>query len=708
MKCRSLIVLFLLIAGTLNAQVFNPYATNSGYVSSLVSQSGNGSSDIKVKISYVGNPAVKGNWDNVTAYGAGELRAYPSGSPIMWRVKSDQSVSAGEGPPISNSKWEMAVGIDMLQNMGSGKWARTTMQRDEGSWIKMGPVQVGTYTTTKFSYAPVISNYVGAAATTNLSTSSTSISIPTSHPSSRTITIGTGLTGISDSQTLGTCTDSFSIPTTIGTTMTRNLPTGLSLAPGETLVLYGDASNFIITVVGRYSSVTGVAYLALVQHVGSGSFSSWTLKKEQYRRIFRTDNALQHFHCLVQSYNSGTGALTVNSVKNSGSVTVANWTLALAKEVPDASGSQVTQINVLDAEALGYFFKVVGSGTSFEHNCVIDNRGTGFLYIYADGPMISSPPADVTIDTYNASTVSASSRVIFDNLTAGTHTFIAISITSPSGLSANTRTWAKSSSNTSTGIPTLNQYYNYDLFTADFEVCGHGQSVGEFAFRFRENADAGDGLSWMPFHGAFTMTSTPQFVIDGTTVSHTSDFTTGLNPYALTYQSFTTCLLYQSGDVIHPHATGSLGTYTSSHAFNRNGVDMSLTINWTVATFRATGYVNMLFLTKAFGKKIVLGKTGTVYTTPQSADPDVNITSGDLNSYSVLVHSDNTGSSGEDQYAFANYNAATSVPWASAFINNYDVTYNKLYNQTHTGAVIGAGTVEVIKSKWYIGKRGGL
>lgn len=678
-----------------------------GTVSKLLAQIGNASTDIKIKLAYVGS-TVGNNWNAGVSYGASELKAYPSGSPIIWRVKMGEAVGPAENPPISNSKWELAIGVDVIQALGGGKYARTTLQRDGGEFIKMGPTEIGVPSTSKFLYNATLSNFVGAGANANIGTAAaSSISIPTSHPSARSITIGTGITGIANSSTIGTCTDSFVIPTTHVTMMTRNLPTGLSLSPGDTLVLYGDANNFIITAVARYYSATGIAYLASIQHCGSGTFSSWSLKKEQYRRIFRTSNSAQHFHCLIQSYDSGTGLLAVNSVKNTGSATVSDWTLSIAKEVTDPTSSQMTQINGLDAEAVGYWFVVNGTGTGFEHMCTVDNRGTGFRYIYADGPLIANPPPDVIIDTYNATLISSSAKVIFDDISVGTHKFFAVSITSPSGLSSNTRTWAKASTNSS-NVQTLNQYYNIDTFTRDFEVCGHGQSVGELAFRFRENADAGDGFSWLPFHGSFTETAIHTFIINNVTINVQNNFTTGLNPYALKYVPFVEFNLNQVGNMIHPQAVGNLGSYISTHIINKNGADFSGTFTWTVDTFRTVGYVNMLFLAKQFAKRIKFNKTSIIYNTPQGAEPDTIINTADLNPGSVLCYNDGSGILGENNYAFANYNAGTSLPWASAFINNYDSTYNKLYPVSNSNEIIPAGRVEVIKSKWYLGNRGNL
>jgi hypothetical protein len=680
---------------------------NLGLLSSLLSQSGNQSTDIMLKTAYVGPPAGKGNWNSASAYGQGEIRAYPIGSPIMWRIKTATTVSAGEDPPISNPKWELAIGVDMIQNMGNGKWARTTLHHDEGEWIKMGPMEIGTYAPSRFTYDPSLPpNYVGNGSLI-ISTSTTSLTIPTTHPTSRTITIGTGLT-IPNSVSVGTCNTSFAIPTTHATPLDVVLSTGQSISPGDSITLYGDANNFVVCTVGRYFSGTGVAHLGSVAHVGSGTFSSWTVKKEKLRRIYRTANSGgQYMLGLVQSYDSGTGSFTFNTIKNTGTGTFTDVTVALIREPVDPTSSASLQVNVLDAETLGIWYVVTGTGTSFLHRGSKDNRGCGWRYMYADGPMINNPPADIIVDTYNATSQTAQSTVAFDDLDPGTHTFVAVSCPSPSGLSANTRAWVAASTN-SANLQTLRQAYNYDLFTADFAIMGQGQSNGELAFNFRENSDAGDTPRWFPHHGSYTeRNNITTFVVDGVTLPDSSDFLTDANPYLRKYQPFTTCSLTQSGDIVHPEGAVPMGTYESTHTFSKSGVDFTLDINWTTVPFIATGYVAMLFLYKEFAKKIKY-QDGAEYTTPQGANPDVNIDSADINKPSVLVYNDGTGVLGEPLYAFARYSGGTAIPVESAYINNYDANFVKLYPQTFSNDPLTAPLTQTINLKWYFGNRGSL
>lgn len=673
-----------------------------GLHTALLNQSGNRSTDIKLKIGYVGNPVTKGNWSAASTYSAGELRAYPINSPIMWRANA--SVSAAENPPISNSKWDLAVAPEMVQNLGGGKYARSAMQRDEGSFIKLGTFEIGTYALSQFSYNPTMKNYNTATAIST--TSADAITIPTTHPSSKTFTIGTGISNLPASSSIGTATESFAIPTTHPTMMSRTLPTGLSLSPGEKVTFYGDASNYFVFVVCRYNSTTGAAYGFSLLHVGTGTFGSWTLKKEVLLRILRTASPTTHyFYGLVQSYDSGTGSVTVNSTRNTGTGSQTGWTVTQAHEPPAVGSSQSLSYN--QEAAIGMFHVIQWSGTRISHVCPTDNRGTGFRYIYCDGPDVASPPSDAVIDTYSASSLTNQAKLLFDDLSVGTHTIVGVSVTSADVSSANTRNWIYASTNIA-NIASVNQQYNYHLFTADFVVCNQGQSIGEIAFNFRESADAGDTLQWMPYHGAQTMTSTPAFTVDGAVVDHEADFTTGTNPYGLKYQDFTTCVLAQTGTIVHPQGAGTIANYTASHTINKDGIDWRIDLpSWLIAVYRSIGYVNLMFLTKAFCDKIEF-ETGTVYTVPTGAEADVNIASEDLNPGSMLAYNDGTGSNGEPNYALAVYWPDTSRNWVSAFIDNYDGSNIKLYPVLFSDQTIAQGTAETFRGKWYLGNKGDL
>jgi len=668
-----------------------------GLLSQLLNQPGNGSTDIKIKLGY-GYSASNTNWNPASTYNAGTIRTYPSDSPIAWKVKAGQSVGAGESPPISNSKWELAIAIEMIQNLGGGKYASMSVMEDEGFYRKLGPMNIGTYSLSSFSYNESIANYDGLTIST---TSASSITTPTAHPSARTFTVGTGLT-LQQSATIGTCNDTFSIPTTHPTFMTRTLPTGLSLAPGQSVTFYGNANNFFVGVVCRYFPLTGEFYGFSTLHVGSGSFSSWTLKTEKLIQIFRTANPANIWFGLIQTYDSGTGVMVANSVSNTGTGTFSGWTINQYKE-PAAPLS--AQSEFYTGANAGWHVATV-KGTQFAHRCTTDNRGTGFTYIYCSGPNISSPPANVTIDTYSVATLTDVQKVIFSDLLPGTHVILGVIIPSPTLASANTRPWIKASTNPA-NVPSFNQFYNFDLFTADFNALTSAFSIGEFAWRFRKEGEVGDTYEWMPYHGNDTMSVTAKsLVVDGVTIDETANFTSLINPYQLKYQSFETCVLTQVGDMIHYQEVGSLGTYNAVFTIDRLGIDYSASFNWTSAIRRTIGYTMMLFLPKAFAKKLKFGKTGNVYT---PAGIDLSIAPADLNPGSVLVYNDGTGVLGEANYALANYSGQTTMPWlTSSFIDNYDAEHIKLYPVTQEDALITAGTTEIVKGKWYIGNKGTL
>lgn len=680
-----------------------------GLVSDLLRQAGNGGPG-KLKIGYVGDPATKGNWSVAASYGAGEMRAFPINSPIMWITNA--SVGAGEAPPISNSKWKRAVAPEMVQSLVGGKYGRMTMQRDEGEWIKAGTFDVGTYAVSSFAYdfddagTAIKLNY-NAGPVVN-TTSADSITTPTSHPTSRTFTIGTGISAsaLYDSVSIGTCSDNFAIPTTHPTIMTRNLPTGLSLTKGQKITFYGDANNFFVFVVVRYSAVTGVAYGFSLLHVGSGTFSSWDLRPEALLRILRTANPTGNFfYGLVQSYDSGTGSITVKSTRNTGTGAHTGWTVTQAHE-PNAPAAGQSLSYQTETSAVALFHTGTFNGTKLVHQTTIDNRGTGWRYMYAGGPLIDNPPDDVIIDTYNASSVSAQVRTTFDDLSeVGTHEFVAVSIESPSGLSANTRNWINAST---VLLHSYSQQYNYDLFTADFTMIAIGFSIGEIAWKIRLNSAPGDTAEFGPYHGFEPMKSpNPVMIVDGVTIDHEATFISGLNPYQLKYQDFTTCQLNQAGDYMHSEQVTRLGTYASTHYLTRQGLSWSIQFNWEQAIFKEIAYTNMMYLRKEFCKFIVFD-TGYELEVPQGADPDVDIPDAELTSKSWYAKNDGTGILGEPDYAIAQYRSS-NVPWlTSSFVNNYDADEIKMYPVTGSSQVVTAGTTELVDGKIYLGNIGDL
>lgn len=676
-----------------------------GLFKDLLSQPGNRSTDIKLKICSRTDDTP---W-NGAAVSASNIRMWPPQSPIGWKALVD--VGNGEAPPPYNSKWQIWVAPEMLQNLGGGKYGLMTMQRDEGEFIKLGLASIGTVSLSQFSY-----NFddVGAALFLNrygfgdvvATTAATSVLTPTAHPSSRTLTIATGLTSIPNSSTLGSCLTSLTIPSSLNPTfITFTLPTGLTIGKGESITLYGDANNFFTVSVARYDSVTGVAYGGTVEFVGSGTFSNWTVKREKLLSFNRTANPTgNNFLGVVQSYNSGTGEVIVNSIKNTGTGTFAGWNVTHWKgTIPAATVGQGSTISQ-DGSTLGQSGVVTFKGTRLIHRCTTDNRGCGFRYVYAGGPLINNPPADVIIDTYSVGALSAQSKLVVNDLVLGEHTYVFYTITSPTGASTNLRGFLSSSTNL---IPSYSQEINYDLFTPDFNAVKRGQSTGEFAWKIKQNGSA-DATIWMPYHGFELMKSAnPEVIVDDEVIDiDNPTIMDGINPYFFKFIPFTSCEINQSGSINTPVVT--FGNYTSKHIIDRDGIRWpAITINWTLDTLKETAYTAMLFLEKDYCTNLLFN-TGGNYPAPTVANIPLNAP--DLPATSFLAYNNGSGVLGEPNYAVAMmYESQDTMPWTVASqIGNYDAAAIKLYPVTALNGVVLAGTTQVVKGRIYIGNIGSL
>jgi len=62
-----------------------------GLLSQLQNQTGNLSTDIKLKLGY-GYSASNTNWSAASTYNASTIRTYPSDSPIAWKVKLESKI----------------------------------------------------------------------------------------------------------------------------------------------------------------------------------------------------------------------------------------------------------------------------------------------------------------------------------------------------------------------------------------------------------------------------------------------------------------------------------------------------------------------------------------------------------------------------------------------------------------------------------------
>ncbi|MEK9157688.1 MAG: hypothetical protein AAB638_00710 [Patescibacteria group bacterium] len=691
--------------------------TDYGLVSDLLKQSGNGSSDIQIRTSFGGSHGSSGvlyvgTWASGTAYSQYQTVTYPSASsPLLFRA--NQATTAGQSPDTHPAKWDLEPGVDIVQNLGSGKYARYTLSLREDDLIRINGIGRGSYVPS--FYNRYSSTYAGnhGTGTATISTSSTSMAIPTSHPTARTLTIGTGLS-LPNSSTLGSSSSSFAIPTTHPTALTINLGTGLSLVLGDNVTLYGDANNLVVYVIASYDSGTGIARGASTIHVGSGTFSSWTIKREKIIYFQRTaDPANKNGYALLQTYDSGTGVLNFNTINNVGSTTNSDWTVLWGKSPVQPGTGNGLYINNVNNPAGTYGVWVWGefTGTRLSHNSTKDNRGTGFLYIYGSGANDANIPADVTIDTYNATLVSANSTVTWSNLDPGTHTFLVLSKASPTGASANTRAWIDNDSDGPTGYSFAEQY-DYDLFTEDVVAGPQGaQSFGEFAYNFRD-VDGGDALYWLPGHGnrsTATGAAGRVFTIDGNVIDVQSENNIYLNKYV----PFSNFSLTQSIDIIHPQASGNMGTLSTTHSFAaKSGLYYKQIFNWLQGGNISAGYNNMIILGDTWFNKFKCEDEQIVVRPPENTS--VNLTGSQESQRSYLFYS--TGLAPLSDFVIGMHWPNPSRDWrvggvnrGTPFVSDFVGAGNaKFYPFIYSNYNFSTSETWTIEGRYYAGNKGAL
>lgn len=609
-------------------QQFMSGAANYGLLTYLKNIAGNGSTNLKIKLSYDGittGGKYQGVWLSSTTYAANEIVNYPSGGPLYWRSKSGGNV--GNDPILTDpTYWYLECGADILQDSGDGvNFYRYTLGFRNDDFIRLQKLQYGTYANTGLSTI----NFQNHDALL-YSTSVSSIALPATNPTSRTFTMGTGL-DVTDSATLGTSADSFAIPTTQGATVSLTVNTGLSITPGESLSIYNDGTHFFVIVATTYNSGTGLLTGRLVVNIGTGSFSSWTLKREKLITI--VNSTVNYFAAVVQTYNSVTGSTTVNSVYSTASGTLSSWTIKNGfNPMPDPAAN-----NDLNFKVMGQYFIGSFTGTAVRFSHIRSTTGMGMKFVYLSGPDSASPPSDVTVDTYHATLSTAITETGLQNLTYGTHKIMVIGVSSPGG-GTNTAGWYKSSAATDSS-KTLFGAINYDIFTENIPILSSGnpESFGEFAYSFRDT-DIGDTLQWQPEHNNVLTTSgrSRTFTVNGVVID-VSTMSSVTNPYLYRYGSFSSFSLTQVLNITHPQAIGTVSTMNTIHSFDSGGLYYKKTETALQTFFIATGYNNMIQIDESGFNKIK-SENGNYILRPAD-NTSVNLSASEANQGSYLFYS---------------------------------------------------------------------
>jgi len=398
---------------------------SDGIFKTLIQQSNNGHPNIMLRLSP--NNENSGVWAVGNNYLIGQYIIYPNDvdnpSPLQFKVIADHYSSAANKPinddlTVNTTYWKLNIAPDMIQDSGDGvHFFRTTLQNavlsQEESWMKLRTFQYGRIQRSRFNLTARSHDFNGPtySSTTLMSAPDTGVS--------RSFVIAPGLS-IPNSVNIGVCTESIAIPTTYEPTFLTDifLPVGAGLVRGDTVTL-NNGANRVVLVICRYDNVTGRTYAFVSVWGGAGTFASWTAKKEKLHYWFRdNDEYYQNFYCTVQTYNPSTGDITVLGVSKVGGASVTNWAGVPGKQQPTPTGDSSYFNWTTPNSAYGSFVTGTFYGTGIVNRSQTDNRGTGIRYIYAGGPLIDNPPADVVVDLYSASFAATSPTVAFNNLSA--------------------------------------------------------------------------------------------------------------------------------------------------------------------------------------------------------------------------------------------------------------------------------------------------
>lgn len=367
--------------------------------SELLAQPGNGSTELYLRLGTYG--AETGNYWNGT-YNSGST--YTTGQRVKLNTNSNLWYIALQNVPTSTppnaftntAYWAREICAEMLQRMPDGNFVRYTLGLNQEDWIRWREIDIVTKAVG--SYQVGSGNFTTGTA---VGASGSTVTV-SAVPQTLSFTVPTGLTNLFDKVSVGSSSSSMNIlasgasPNFVNVT----LATGQSLASGDFIKLENSSTVFNIARVITYNSGTGAAYIGIINGVGSGTgLTSWTVYKcALVLGTWDSAPTSLYVHGLVDTYNSGTGALQIRTFVQLGASGTprTTWTFVLGRQAPvitSSQGNQVTQSGGI----LGVSYLGVYKGSQFTHNCLRRIEGTGFKYIILEGPDAGD---EYTVDAY--------------------------------------------------------------------------------------------------------------------------------------------------------------------------------------------------------------------------------------------------------------------------------------------------------------------
>lgn len=679
---------------------------NYGLLSDLVKQPNNqGQKSIRLNWANSSTSGVYiGSYNPASTYNERDRVGSPSDQYFTFRAK--QAVPAGEFPnPNQNTDyWAREIGVEIIQDLGNGSGMYYSIDLSNDDTKKLGQtkrVTLGAQGTAFLKY----SNATPAGIIGPSASSITMVAAPSVY--SLTVAGGISSTILFAPVSLGASSTSITIGSSVQTPVfqTIQLATGLTLVEGDKLKGENSSTNFIIATVIDYDSVTGIAYCAVINGVGSGTYTSWTFYKVAL--IFASlDSAPTsfYFHAIVESYDSGTGVISCRTFVNTGSGVRTTWTVWQGRQhwADSGSGTMIHQQN----QVMGQCFQGKYYGNTITHISTKRTSACGVRYIITDGPNAGD---EYTIDLYNATTVTNQLTVVASDLATPPpegYSFIAFFIASPSSGTNTQATLNYSYSVVQTTASSFIHRIIIDTYTVNNPICGGGFSSGEFAFNYRK-AGTADTLYWLWDHNlidGLRYTSNPVFRVDGVIID-----TMELSSYDGVFQNFNSFTLTQIAEVFHPDQVSKMADITITHGFDGNGIywDISLTLsqNWEISS----GYVDMIAFPQAAGGERWFNKfltdLGGTFTWPGGSTP-VGISGTQLSEKSALYYSTQNSYANNTDYVLAQYHDDNI--WGAS---GNEVGYSggpKQYPLKYSNFTINAGEIIRVRGRQFAGNKGDL
>lgn len=435
------------------------------------------------------------------------------------------------------------------------------------------------------------------------------------------------------------------------------------------------------------------------------------------QKITAYSTSSQYVRATVVSFDSGSGTLIWESSSNQGTGTLSSWTIYdgwKGFNISIVAGTTAAYSGRTDGETVDFEF----TGTGFRLTHFKGSDGKIWTFSYLSGPDLSSPPANVDVDTYNATNLTFQSAIVFENLTYGNHRIRGtVNGKNPSSTATATtgNAWVYGSASDTSGQ--CKQINNFDLMTADYQITSASSDANEFAWFFKLTGSA-QSENWLPSHsGNGVMTVSKSLIIDGVTVNLDS-IDPLVNPYMFKFKDFTIARLEQSGNVYRTtnfdSETDPYFSYAGFHEFTKCGLEYNflLTAIKTEGVTVSTGYNSMIQVRRAWFERI---KTQSLeYINDPAVSGSTNLTSTQKDNVSYIMLP-TVGSSPQQDHALAILAVDPTTQWrigqpnlGTWFLQGSDSSNSKFYPHVMSGKNFTNGENLRVHSRLYVGNKGSI